>query len=50
MGVGGARVVHCTGRTWLSLGRRLCLGGVGGTAGFPIALHLKIPVCIAALA
>lgn len=41
MEVGGARVVNCSGRTWLSLGRRLSLGGVGGTAGFPIALHLE---------
>lgn len=41
MGVGGARVVHCPGRTWLSFSRRLSLDGVGGIAGFPIALHLK---------
>lgn len=41
MGIGGAQVVHCPGRTWLSLGRSLSLVEVGGTAGFPVALWLK---------
>lgn len=41
MGIGGAQVVQYPGRTWLSLSRRLSLGEVGGTAGFPVAFWLK---------